>query len=259
MLFVLSPAKNLNEKDPAPITRHTQPALLGEAEKLMAELRLLAPQQLAELMHVSDKIALLNAERNSAWHTPFTPENAKQAVYMFNGDVYEGLNAASLNQTAVDYLQNHVRLLSGLYGVLRPLDLMQPYRLEMGTPFANSRGKNLYEFWGGKITGNLNQILDEKGSDTLINLASQEYFKAVDTKNLKANIITPVFKDEKNGQYKIISFYAKRARGLMVRYAAEHAVTEPEQLKNFDYEGYSFNAAASSEKEWVFLRKEQIK
>ncbi|OSI08444.1 Protein of uncharacterised function (DUF328) [Neisseria animaloris] len=259
MLFVLSPAKNLNEKDPAPITRHTQPALLGEAEKLMTELRLLAPQQLAELMHVSDKIALLNAERNSAWHTPFTPENAKQAVYMFNGDVYEGLNAASLNQTAVDYLQNHVCLLSGLYGVLRPLDLMQPYRLEMGTPFANSRGKNLYEFWGGKITGNLNQILDEKGSDTLINLASQEYFKAVDTKNLKANIITPVFKDEKNGQYKIISFYAKRARGLMVRYAAEHAVTEPEQLKNFDYEGYAFNAAASSEKEWVFLRKEQIK
>ncbi|MFS6936876.1 peroxide stress protein YaaA [Neisseria animaloris] len=259
MLFVLSPAKNLNEKDPAPITQHTQPALLGEAEKLMAELRLLAPQQLAELMHVSDKIALLNAERNSAWHTPFTPENAKQAVYMFNGDVYEGLNATSLNQTAVDYLQNHVRLLSGLYGVLRPLDLMQPYRLEMGTPFANSRGKNLYEFWGGKITGNLNQILDEKGSDTLINLASQEYFKAVDTKNLKANIITPVFKDEKNGQYKIISFYAKRARGLMVRYAAEHAVTEPEQLKNFDYEGYAFNAAASSEKEWVFLRKEQIK
>ncbi|MDO5069901.1 MAG: peroxide stress protein YaaA [Neisseria zoodegmatis] len=259
MLFVLSPAKNLNEKDLAPITQHTQPALLGEAEKLMAELRLLAPQQLAELMHVSDKIALLNAERNSAWHTPFTPENAKQAVYMFNGDVYEGLNATSLNQTAVDYLQNHVRLLSGLYGVLRPLDLMQPYRLEMGTPFANSRGKNLYEFWGGKITGNLNQILDEKGSDTLINLASQEYFKAVDTKNLKANIITPVFKDEKNGQYKIISFYAKRARGLMVRYAAEHAVTEPEQLKNFDYEGYAFNAAASSEKEWVFLRKEQIK
>lgn len=259
MLFVLSPAKNLNEKDPSPTQRHTQPALLGEAEKLMAELRLLAPQQLAELMHVSDKIALLNAERNSAWHTPFTPENAKQAVYMFNGDVYEGLNATSLNQTAVDYLQNHVRLLSGLYGVLRPLDLMQPYRLEMGTPFANSRGKNLYEFWGGKITGNLNQILDEKGSDTLINLASQEYFKAVDTKNLKANIITPVFKDEKNGQYKIISFYAKRARGLMVRYAAEHAVTEPEQLKNFDYEGYAFNAAASSEKEWVFLRKEQIK
>ena len=146
MLFVLSPAKNLNEKDPAPVARHTLPALLEEAAKLMDELRPLAPQQLAALMHVSDKIALLNAERNSAWHTPFTPENAKQAVYMFNGDVYEGLDAASLNETAVNYLQNHVRLLSGLYGVLRPLDLMQPYRLEMGTPFANSRGKNLYEF-----------------------------------------------------------------------------------------------------------------
>ena len=154
---------------------------------------------------------------------------------------------------------NHVRLLSGLYGVLRPLDLMQPYRLEMGTPFANSRGKNLYEFWGGKIADNLNQTLAETGSDTLVNLASQEYFKAVDTKKLNAKIITPVFKDEKNGQYKIISFYAKRARGLMVRYAAEHAVTEPEQLKNFDYEGYAFNAAASNENEWVFLRKEQTK
>lgn len=259
MLFVLSPAKNLNEKDPAPVARHTLPALLEEAAKLMDELRPLAPQQLAALMHVSDKIALLNAERNSAWHTPFTPENAKQAVYMFNGDVYEGLDAASLNETAVNYLQNHVRLLSGLYGVLRPLDLMQPYRLEMGTPFANSRGKNLYEFWGGKIADNLNQTLAETGGDTLVNLASQEYFKAVDTKKLNAKIITPVFKDEKNGQYKIISFYAKRARGLMVRYAAEQAVAEPEQLKNFDYEGYAFNAAASNENEWVFLRKEQTK
>ncbi|OSI11007.1 peroxide stress protein YaaA [Neisseria zoodegmatis] len=259
MLFVLSPAKNLNEKDPSPTSQYTQPELLTEAEKLMAELRPLSPQQLAELMHVSDKIALLNAERNSAWHTPFTPENAKQAVYMFNGDVYEGLDAVSLNETAISYLQNHVRLLSGLYGVLRPLDLMQPYRLEMGTPFANSRGKNLYEYWGGRIADTLNRTLAETGDNTLINLASQEYFKAVDTQKLNARIITPVFKDEKNGQYKIISFYAKRARGLMVRYAAEHAVTEPEQLKNFDYEGYAFNAATSNENEWVFLRKEQSK
>ena len=259
MFFVLSPAKNLNEKDPSPVSSFTLPDLLPEAEILMQELRQLAPQQIAELMHVSDKIALLNAERNAAWHTPFTPENAKQAVFMFNGDVYEGIAADTLKPEQIDYLQQHVRLLSGLYGVLRPLDLMQPYRLEMGTAFANTRGKNLYEFWGDKITDLLNQTLKQTDSDVLINLASQEYFKSVNTKKLNARLITPIFKDEKNGKYKIISFYAKRARGLMVRYAAEHGITEPEMLKNFDYEGYSFNEAASNEAEWVFMRKEQSK
>ena len=259
MFFVLSPAKNLNEKDPSPVSSFTLPDLLSEAEILMQELRQLAPQQIAELMHVSDKIALLNAERNAAWHTPFTPENAKQAVFMFNGDVYEGIAADTLKPEQIDYLQQHVRLLSGLYGVLRPLDLMQPYRLEMGTAFANSRGKNLYEFWGDKITDLLNQTLKQADSDVLINLASQEYFKSVNTKKLNARLITPIFKDEKNGKYKIISFYAKRARGLMVRYAAEHGITEPEMLKNFDYEGYSFNEAASNEAEWVFMREEQSK
>lgn len=259
MFFVLSPAKNLNEKDPSPVSSFTLPDLLPEAEILMQKLRQLAPQQIAELMHVSDKIALLNAERNAAWHTPFTPENAKQAVFMFNGDVYEGIAADTLKPEQIDYLQQHVRLLSGLYGVLRPLDLMQPYRLEMGTAFANSRGKNLYEFWGDKITDLLNQTLKQAGSDVLINLASQEYFKSVNTQKLNARLITPIFKDEKNGKYKIISFYAKRARGLMVRYAAEHGITEPEMLKNFDYEGYSFNEAASNEAEWVFMREEQSK
>ena len=259
MFFVLSPAKNLNEKDPSPVNSFTLPDLLPEAEILMQELRQLAPQQIAELMHVSDKIALLNAERNAAWHTPFTPENAKQAVFMFNGDVYEGIAADTLKPEQIDYLQQHVRLLSGLYGVLRPLDLMQPYRLEMGTAFANTRGKNLYEFWGDKITDLLNQTLKQADSDVLINLASQEYFKSVNTKKLNARLITPIFKDEKNGKYKIISFYAKRARGLMVRYAAEHGITEPEMLKNFDYEGYSFNEAASNEAEWVFMREEQSK
>lgn len=259
MFFVLSPAKNLNEKAPAPVKEFTQPDLLAEAEILMRQLRELAPQQIAELMHVSDKIALLNAERNTEWHTPFTPDNAKQAVFMFNGDVYEGIAADTLEPEQIQYLQQHVRLLSGLYGVLRPLDLMQPYRLEMGTAFANTRGKNLYEFWGDIITDLLNDTLAQAGSDILINLASQEYFKSVNTKKLKARLITPVFKDEKNGKYKIISFYAKRARGLMVRYAAEHNITDPEMLKNFDYEGYSFNAAASNESEWVFMRKEQTK
>jgi UPF0246 protein NGK_0633 len=259
MFFVLSPAKNLNEKDPVPIKEFTQPDLLAEAEILMRQLRELAPQQIAELMHVSDKIALLNAERNAEWHTPFTPDNAKQAVFMFNGDVYEGISADTLKPEQIQYLQQHVRLLSGLYGVLRPLDLMQPYRLEMGTAFANTRGKNLYEFWGDIITDLLNDTLAQAGSDILVNLASQEYFKSVNTQKLKARLITPVFKDEKNGKYKIISFYAKRARGLMVRYAAEHNITDPEMLKNFDYEGYSFNAAASNESEWVFMRKEQTK
>ena len=259
MFSVLSPAKNLNEKAPAPVKEFTQPDLLAEAEILMRQLRELAPQQIAELMHVSDKIALLNAERNAEWHTPFTPDNAKQAVFMFNGDVYEGIAADTLKPEQIQYLQQHVRLLSGLYGVLRPLDLMQPYRLEMGTAFANTRGKNLYEFWGDIITDLLNDTLAQAGSDILINLASQEYFKSVNTKKLKARLIIPVFKDEKNGKYKIISFYAKRARGLMVRYAAEHNITDPEMLKNFDYEGYSFNAAASNESEWVFMRKEQTK
>ena len=259
MFFVLSPAKNLNEKDPVPVKEFTQPDLLAEAEILMRQLRELAPQQIAELMHVSDKIALLNAERNAEWHTPFTPDNAKQAVFMFNGDVYEGISADTLKPEQIQYLQHHVRLLSGLYGVLRPLDLMQPYRLEMGTAFANTRGKNLYEFWGDIITDLLNDTLAQAGSDILVNLASQEYFKSVNTQKLKARLITPVFKDEKNGKYKIISFYAKRARGLMVRYAAEHNITDPEMLKNFDYEGYSFNAAASNESEWVFMRKEQTK
>lgn len=259
MFFVLSPAKNLNEKDPAPVSEFTQPDLLAESDILMQQLRELAPQQIAELMHVSDKIALLNAQRNAEWNTPFTPENAKQAVFMFNGDVYEGMDANTLNTDQIQYLQGRVRLLSGLYGLLRPLDLIQPYRLEMGTAFANLRGKNLYEFWGDIITNLLNDTLAQAGSNTLVNLASQEYSKSVNTKTLRARLITPIFKDEKNGKYKIISFYAKRARGLMVRYAAEHNITDPEMLKNFNYEGYAFNDAASNESEWVFMRSEQIK
>ena len=254
MLFLVSPAKNLNEKDPAPVAQHSRPALLDQAAQLMDKVKQLAPQQIAELMHVSDKIALLNAERNAAWHTPFTPENAKQAIFLFNGDVYEGLSAATLDSDGLAYLQQHLRILSGLYGLLRPLDLMQPYRLEMGTPLSNRRGKNLYEYWGGRITELLNETLREQAADTVINLASQEYFKAVQPEKLAARIITPVFKDEKNGVYKIISFHAKRARGLMARYAAEHRITDPEQLKHFDSEGYAYNAAASSENEWVFLR-----
>ena len=259
MYFVLSPAKNLNEAADAPLTRYTQPQLLSQAEVLMPVLRQLAPQDMAKLMGVSDKIALLNTERNDNWQPPFTLDNAKQAVYLFNGDVYEGLNAATLPESAINYLQQHVGLLSGLYGLLRPLDLMQPYRLEMGTKLANPRGKDLYAFWGTRITELLNRTLAAEDKPVLVNLASQEYFKSVQANKLKAKVITPVFKDEKNGQYKIISFYAKRARGLMVRYAAEHGLQEAEQLQAFDSEGYAFNPAASSEDEWVFLRPQQNK
>ncbi len=255
MYFLLSPAKNLNETRDFTPKIYSQPPLLEQAELLMNDLRPLAPQELAELMHISDKIALLNAERNANWQPPFTPDNAKQAIYMFNGDVYEGIDAYARSEEEISYIHNHVRILSGLYGMLRPLDLMQPYRLEMGTALKNSRGKNLYEFWGDRITTRLNFTLNCSEDDIVVNLASQEYFKAIQPAKLNARIITPIFKDGKNGSnFKVVSFYAKRARGLMVRYAAQNAIENVELLKQFDLEGYAFNAVASSENEWVFLR-----
>ena len=254
MYFVLSPAKNLNEAADAPLTRHSQPRLLSQAEALMPVLRQLAPQDMAKLMGVSDKIALLNTERNDNWQPPFTLDNAKQAVYLFNGDVYAGLDAHTLPETAVDYMQTHVALLSGLYGLLRPLDLIQPYRLEMGTRLANPRGKDLYAFWGERITELLAKMMAEQGSKVLINLASQEYFKSVHTAKLPARVITPVFKDEKNGQYKVISFLAKRARGLMARYVIEHRLAQVDALKTFDSDGYRFVPEVSKADQWVFRR-----
>lgn len=256
MYFVLSPAKKLNEHDKAPINQYSEPDLLEQSKHLMPILKSLVPQDIASLIGISDKLALLNAERFQHWHTPFTPDNAKQAIYMFNGDVYEGIDAYQLSEPAIHYLQNHTGILSGLYGLLRPLDLMQPYRLEMGTRLANERGADLYAFWREYITPLINKHLSMQPDNVLINLASQEYFKAIQPSKLNAKIITPVFKDQKNGQYKIISFYAKRARGLMMRYAAEQQLTQPEQLKQFDSEGYYFDAASSSEEQWVFLRDE---
>lgn len=259
MYFLLSPAKNLNEKQDIHLDTYTLPELLSEAELLIQDVQKLAPQQLAALMHVSDKIALLNTERHANWHTPFTPSNAKAAIYLFNGDVYEAIDAHQRSETEIQYMQKNVRILSGLYGLLRPLDLIQAYRLEMGTALANIRGKNLYEFWGDRISQTLNQQLLNQGEYTIINLASQEYFKVIQPKNVHARIITPIFQDEKNGQYKVISFYAKRARGLMVKFAAERAIDEPEKLKDFDDEGYQFQAALSSENEWVFQRRENAR
>ncbi|WP_024301744.1 peroxide stress protein YaaA [Pseudogulbenkiania sp. MAI-1] len=254
MLMVISPAKTLDYTTPPHITRYTLPDFLDHSAELIDVLRQHSPAEIGRLMNISDPLAVLNAGRYAEWSRPFTPGPAKQAVLAFMGDVYEGLNASDLNEEELDYLQRHLRVLSGLYGVLRPLDLMQPYRLEMGTRLTNTRGKNLYEFWGDIVTDALRHRLTEATEPVLVNLASEEYFKAVKPKKLDAPVITPVFQDRKNGQYKIISFYAKRARGLMARWAAKHRVTEPERLMAFDYEGYAFDAAASDTTHWVFRR-----
>ncbi|MGS0495960.1 peroxide stress protein YaaA [Pseudoalteromonas mariniglutinosa] len=258
MITVISPAKNLDYESQASTDKFTQPELLEHSEELMTVCRELTPAQISSLMKISDKLAGLNAARFSEWSQPFTTDNAKQAVMAFNGDVYGGLDANSLTAGQLDYAQSHLRILSGLYGLLKPLDLMQAYRLEMGTKLENSRGKNLYEFWGSIIADKLNTVLAEQDSQYLVNLASNEYFKAVDKKALNTQIITPHFKDCKNGQYKIISFYAKKARGLMARYIIENKITQLSELKKFTVNGYYYSEEASQKAlEPVFMRDEQ--
>ena len=257
MLMVISPAKKLDTESQTTVTKSTQPQLLSEAEQLIRDLKQLAPQDVSALMHISDKLGTLNYDRYQQWQQPFTKDNAKQAVLSFKGDVYVGLGADSFTQKELDFAQQHLAILSGLYGVLRPLDLMQAYRLEMGTRFENSLGKDLYTFWGDKITQQLNKQLKKNKSQVLVNLASTEYFKSVDISALNANIITPVFKDEKNGVYKIISFYAKKARGMMAAYVIKRQVVDVEELKAFNAGGYTYQASQSNDKEWVFTRKEQ--
>ena len=250
MLMLISPAKTLNTTTPPPVSEYSLPDFLDDSAELIAILKQKAPQDIAELMGLSDKLAALNFERYQNWTADFTPQNAKQALFMFMGDVYEGLDAANLNTNQTRYLNQHLRILSGLYGLLRPLDLMQPYRLEMGTALPNLRGKDLYTFWANK----LNQTINTLQPKVLVNLASNEYFKAVNAKKLACPVITPVFEDWSGGKYKIVSFYAKRARGLMVRWAATYGVSEPQQLKAFDLEGYGFDAAGSDETTWRFRR-----
>jgi cytoplasmic iron level regulating protein YaaA (DUF328/UPF0246 family) len=254
MLLVISPAKTLDYDTPPATTRFTQPQFLDHAQELIGQLREMSPQQIGELMHLSDKLAALNVARYGSWHPDFTPTNAKQALLAFKGDVYTGLATEDFSEADFDFAQAHLRMLSGLYGVLRPLDLMQPYRLEMGTKLANARGNNLYDFWGERISGWLNEALTEQGDDILLNLASNEYFGAVKRKALNARIIDTEFKDLKNGQYKIISFYAKKARGLMARYVIKERIRDPEQLKAFDYQGYRYSAEQSKPDSLVFLR-----
>lgn len=257
MLILISPAKTLDYQSPLATERYTQPALLEHSQQLIKTARTLSAPQIKKLMGISDKLADLNATRFHDWQPDFTPENARQALLAFKGDVYTGLQAETFSDADFDFAQRHLRMLSGLYGVLRPLDLMQPYRLEMGIRFENERGKDLYQFWGDIITDTLNEALVEQGDEIVVNLASDEYFRAVKPKKLNARIIKPVFLDEKNGTFKVISFYAKKARGLMSRYIIEQRLTKPEQLTGFDREGYFFDETASTPDELVFKRHEQ--
>jgi cytoplasmic iron level regulating protein YaaA (DUF328/UPF0246 family) len=255
MLIVLSPAKSLDYESQVKCKTHSLPMFAHEAQQLIDVARGLSVAQIAGLMSISAPLAQLNADRFARWSPDVSTANARQAVYAFNGDVYEGLDAASLKPAQINYLQDRLRILSGLYGLLRPLDLLQPYRLEMGTRLANPRGSSLYAYWGNTITEALNHRIAEAGVDTLVNLASEEYFKAVRPATLKARIVAPVFQDWKNGKYKIISFYAKRARGLMARYCALNHIDRPEHMKSFDLDGYRFDAAESDEVNWVFRRR----
>jgi len=255
MLIVVSPAKSLDYESPLPVSTHTQPRFLDHSAELVEILRQFGPVEIARLMDISDKLAALNVARYAEWAQPFTPDNARQALFAFNGDVYEGLDAATLTAAQIDVAQQTLRILSGLYGVLRPLDLMQAYRLEMGTRLANGRGKDLYAFWGDMISNSLNEELALQGGEpVLVNLASEEYFKSVQVKKLQARVVTPVFEERKGEGYKIISFHAKRARGLMSRYAIANRLKRVEDLKSFDVEDYVFEPRISDQDRWVFRR-----
>ncbi len=253
MIAVISPAKSLDFESKPATNKYTEPAHLEDSAIINNRLRSLTESDLIKLMGISAKLATLNVERNHTWQPPFSPENAKQAVLAFNGDVYEGMKAETFSAEQFDFAQNNIRILSGLYGLLRPLDLIQPYRLEMGTKISINGSKDLYEFWKSKLTAELNQQVAANGG-VLVNLASTEYFKAIDKSKFKGTIITPEFKDAKDGKYKIISFYAKKARGLMCRFIVENKITNPEDLKAFDLEDYYYNNDLSKGNNWVFTR-----
>ena len=258
MLALISPAKTLDYETSIPTDQFTQPRLLEQSSELIETCRHLSASEIASLMSVSEKIANLNVERFRDWQPDFDFSNARQALFAFKGDVYTGLDAYALSDDNINYAQQHLRMLSGLYGLLRPLDLMMPYRLEMGTKLKNPRGSNLYQFWDLIITNLINEDLAAAQSDLLVNLASDEYYKAVKESKIKAEIIKPVFLDQKNGKYKVISFYAKKARGLMARYIIENQISCAEDLKAFNTEGYYFDADSSLKGELVFKREEQV-
>ena len=252
MIFLISPAKTLDFETSSLTSKYTDAAFLDDSKQLINIMRDFDWQGLHDLMGVSEKIAKLNVQRFHDWALPFTEQNSKQAIFAFKGDVYTGLAVETMTVTELDFIQSHIRILSGLYGLLKPMDLMQAYRLEMGTKIKSGGFSNLYDFWGDKLTSSLNNELGD--DDVLVNLASNEYYKSVQAKQIKSRIVTPVFKDFKGDKYKIISFYAKKARGLMVRYAADHQISNVEALKNFNYAGYYYSEEESTESNWVFLR-----
>lgn len=254
MLTVISPAKSLDFESQVKTELYSEASFTKDAEQLIKILRRLKVDEIGELMGISPKLAQLNFERFHQWNLPFTSENAKQALLAFKGDVYTGIDAESLTDKDFENAQSQLRILSGLYGVLKPMDLIQAYRLEMGKKLKNRRGKDLYEFWGDKITKSINKDIKEFGHDHLINLASNEYYKSIQSKKIKAEIITPAFKDLKNGEYKMISFFAKKARGLMTRFIIQNEITNPEDLKAFDLDGYIYNPNLSKENSPVFTR-----
>ena len=256
MIILLSPAKSLDYDTPASTAKHTLPQFVNESAALIDVLRPYTPAQIASLMDLSDALSSLNVARYAAWSSTFSADNSKQAVLAFNGDVYEGLDANTLSVADLDWAQDHLGILSGLYGVLRPLDWMQPYRLEMGTKFKNEAGKDLYAFWGETLLNTINAELDTLARPVAVNLASEEYFKAAIGRKFNGELIQPVFEDWKGGKYKIISFYAKRARGLMTRFAIERRLTAPEGLQAFDSEGYAFAPEASDATTWIFRRRQ---
>lgn len=257
MLIVISPAKTLDFETPPKVPTFTMPDFLDDSAELIDELRAFEPWKLGDLMGISSKLADLNSNRYHNWSLPFTADNARQSILAFRGDVYTGLDADSLGEDDLQFAQEHLRILSGLYGVLRPLDLMQPYRLEMGTKLKNRRGKDLYDFWAGRIRDSLNSELARQSSPVLVNLASNEYFKSVQPDKLAARIVTPGFREERGGEYKFISFTAKKARGLMSRYIIRNRLSDPEDLRGFDLEGYRHNASLSGTDTPVFTRKKR--
>ncbi len=258
MLILVSPAKTLDYESAPLIEDNTQPQFLEQSQELIDQLKKLPAAKVGKLMHISDKLAQLNAERYKSWKQPLKPGTAKQCIFAFQGDVYIGLEASTMKKRDLQFAQKHLRILSGLYGVLRPLDLMLPYRLEMGTKMANKKGQNLYHFWGDSITDSLNAELEAQKSPLVVNLASNEYFKVVNKHKLPPSLISPVFKDKKNGEYKLISFFAKKARGMMARYIIDNRIKKTEDLKDFNTAGYKYNVKLSTDKEPVFTRDQAV-
>lgn len=254
MLTIISPAKTLDYQSPLITSDYSKPQFMPETQQLVEVCKKLSANELAKLMSISPKLAEVNYQRFQDWHANFTPNNARQAILAFKGDVYEGLHVEDFTDKDLSFAQSHLRILSGLYGVLRPLDLIQPYRLEMGIRLKNGHNSNLYQFWGDKLTDYLNKELAQSANPTLINLASNEYFKAIKAKQLKASIIQPVFLDKSKGEFKVISFYAKKARGLMSRFIIKNNINQSNDIKSFNLEGYQFDSKRSTELEWFFIR-----